>query len=187
MAQIEIKKSSIDEKEAVKKETVKEISNLKKEVEKKGKVNVLPDREVGKKREVNVLPDREVRKKKAANVLDQEVEKGPLTKKDAEAFVKRVKKGMIDTMGAAALEAAEHWVKTEKWLLIDPKELNSLDTIYWAIILSVRHNPNAYLEKDENGKVYMPKDKFVKLISSFRMSQEDHDVMMKVMQKYEIE
>ena len=106
MSQIEIKKPSIDEKEAVKKETVKEISNLKKEVEKEGKVkllpdrevgkkrevNVLPDREVGKKREVNVLPDREVRKKKAANVLDQEVEKGPLTKKDAEAFVKRVKK-----------------------------------------------------------------------------------------------
>ena len=92
MSQIEIKKPSIDEKEAVKKETVKEISNLKKEVEKEGKVKLLPDREVGKKREVNVLPDREVRKKKAANVLDQEVEKGPLTKKDAEAFVKRVKK-----------------------------------------------------------------------------------------------
>jgi len=145
---IEIKKPSIDgEKELVKEETVKEVNDLRKEVEKNESI----------------------------------------TRKDVETYIKHVKEGMAKTMGTAALEAAENWVQTEEWLLIDPKELNSLDKIYWAIILSVRHNPNAYLEKDENGKVYMPKDKFVKLISSFRMSQEDHDVMMKVMQKYEIE
>lgn len=189
MTQIEVKKPSIDEKETVKKETVKEISNLKKEVEKKGKVNLMPDREVGKKKTVKLLPDREVGKKETVKILpDQKEEKNEsITKKDVNAFIERVREGMYDAMGAAALAAAEQWEKTEKWILIDPKELNMLDTIFWAIILSISHNPGAYLEKDEKGEVYMPKHKYVKLISSFHMSEEEHDFMMKVLQKYEIE
>ena len=140
MAQIEIKKSSIDEKEAVKKETVKEISNLKKEVE-----------------------------------------KGPITKKDVEAFIREAKEGMAETMGRAALEAAEYWKVTKEWLLINDKELQILNLIFEKMIVSVRNNPRAYLERQEDGKVYMTRDSVVKFANS--LSEEE----LAVMKKYEIE
>jgi hypothetical protein len=110
MTQIEVKKPSIDEKETVKKETVKEISNLKKEVEKKGKVNLMPDREVGKKKTVKLLPDREVGKKETVKILPDQKEENneSITKKDVEAFIREAKEGMAETMGRAALEAAEY-------------------------------------------------------------------------------
>ena len=140
MAQIEIKKSSIDEKEAVKKETVKEISNLKKEVE-----------------------------------------KGPITKKDVEAFIREAKGRMAEAMGRSALEAAEYWKVTKEWLLINDKELQILNLILEKMVVRVRKNPSTYLERQEDGKVYMTKESVAKFANS--LSEEE----LAVMKKYEIE